>query len=39
MEARAKEQIDEAVSFASQAPMPDGAEAAYPVYAEDVQHA
>ena len=39
MEARAKEQVDEAVSFASQAPMPDGAEAAYPVYAEDVQHA
>jgi 2-oxoisovalerate dehydrogenase E1 component alpha subunit len=36
MEARAKEMIAEAVSYAEQAPYPDPEEAVYPVYAEDV---
>jgi 2-oxoisovalerate dehydrogenase E1 component alpha subunit len=39
MEGRAKEIVDEAVSYALDAPYPDVAEGAYPVYAEEVRHA
>lgn len=35
-EARAKEEVEDAVRFASEAPYPDAETAAYPVYAEDV---
>lgn len=38
-EHRAKELVDDAVRFAESAPYPDPAEAAFPVYAEDVRHA
>ena len=37
MEARAKEQVDEALRFAEQAPYPDVAEAHFPVYAEEAR--
>lgn len=37
MEARAKEEIDQAVKFATEAPYPDVASAAYPVYVEDIR--
>ncbi|MGH2604994.1 MAG: thiamine pyrophosphate-dependent dehydrogenase E1 component subunit alpha, partial [Anaerolineales bacterium] len=36
-EARAKEEVEDAVRFASEAPYPDVETAAYPVYAEDVR--
>lgn len=36
-ESRAKEQVDEAVAFATAAPYPPVADGAYPVYAEDVR--
>ncbi len=36
-EARAKEEVDDAVRFASEAPYPEVETAAYPVYAEDVR--
>ncbi len=39
LEQRAKELVDEAVRFGESAPYPDPEEAAYPVYAEDVQNA
>lgn len=39
MEARAKEQIQEAVDFAEQAQYPDISEAKHPVYAEEVGNA
>lgn len=38
-EQRAKDLVDDAVRFAESAPYPDPAEAAFPVYAEDVRHA
>lgn len=37
METRAKQMVDEAVTFAMDAPYPDVEEAAYPVYFEDVR--
>ena len=36
MEARAKAMIEEAVSYAEQAPYPEGEEARHPVYAEEI---
>lgn len=39
MEAKAKEQIEEAVDFAEQADYPDISEARHPVYAEEVSNA
>lgn len=36
-EARAKEEVDDAVHFAAEAPYPEVETAAYPVYAEDVR--
>lgn len=36
MEARAKAQVDDAVTYAEQAPYPDVEEGLYPVYAEDI---
>ncbi|MGH2626301.1 MAG: thiamine pyrophosphate-dependent dehydrogenase E1 component subunit alpha [Anaerolineales bacterium] len=36
-EARAKEEVDDAVRFAGEAPYPEVETAAYPVYAEDVR--
>lgn len=38
MEARAKQEVDEAIQFAEQAPYPEISEGAYPVYAEDMPH-
>ncbi|HNS63621.1 MAG TPA: thiamine pyrophosphate-dependent dehydrogenase E1 component subunit alpha [Anaerolineaceae bacterium] len=38
MEARAKEMVDDAVQFATQAPYPNVEEGTYPVYAEEVRH-
>ncbi len=39
LERKAKAMVDDAVAFALSAPDPDGPEAAYPVYAEDVRDA
>lgn len=36
MEARAKAMVEDAVSYAEQAPYPDGEEARHPVYAEEI---
>ncbi len=38
MDAQAREEIDQAVTAASEAPFPEVAEAGYPVYAEDIRH-
>ena len=38
LEAKAKEMINDAVKFSEAAPYPDGAEAAYPVFVEDVHN-
>jgi TPP-dependent pyruvate/acetoin dehydrogenase alpha subunit len=38
MEADAKQEIDEAVQQSSDAPFPEVAEGAYPVYVEDIKH-
>ncbi|HKZ54861.1 MAG TPA: thiamine pyrophosphate-dependent dehydrogenase E1 component subunit alpha [Anaerolineales bacterium] len=37
LEAKAKEQVEDAVAFAEAAPYPDVSEAAYPLYAEDAR--
>jgi 2-oxoisovalerate dehydrogenase E1 component alpha subunit len=39
MEAKAKEEIDLAVTTAAEAPFPEVADATYPVYAEEIPHA
>lgn len=39
MEAKAKSIVDEAITYALDAPYPDEEEASYPVYAEEVRHA
>ncbi len=39
MEAKAKSLVDEAITYALDAPYPDAEEASYPVYVEEVRHA
>jgi 2-oxoisovalerate dehydrogenase E1 component alpha subunit len=39
MEARAKQQVDEAIRAAERAPYPEISEGTYPIYAEDIPHA
>jgi 2-oxoisovalerate dehydrogenase E1 component alpha subunit len=38
LDAKAKEQVEEAVAFAEAAPYPEISEASYPVFAEDIRH-
>jgi TPP-dependent pyruvate/acetoin dehydrogenase alpha subunit len=38
LDADAKTQVEDAVQHAEAAPYPDVAEAAYPVYVEDIRH-
>jgi len=38
MDAQAREQVEEAVTFSLQAPYPPAADAAYPVFVEDIRH-
>jgi 2-oxoisovalerate dehydrogenase E1 component alpha subunit len=38
MDAQAREQVEEAVTFASQAPYPPAPDAAFPVFVEDIRH-
>ena len=38
MDAQAREEVEQAVSFASRAPYPPAADAAYPVFVEDIRH-
>ena len=39
LEAQAREQVEQAITFAEAAPYPDVSEAAYPVFVEDIRHA
>jgi len=39
LDARARQEVDEAIQFAESAPYPEVSEGAYPVYAEDIPHA
>ncbi len=39
MEARAKQEVDQAIQAAEQAPYPEISEGTYPIYAEDIPHA